>query len=100
MSSIPDISGVNGGAFGPMLPKNSTQVQNDTFGTTLNGFLKDVNSMIQEAGDTVQKMATGEVDDIHEVIVAAEKASVGLELVMEVRNRLMDSYQEIMRMQI
>ena len=70
------------------------------FNDTLNTFLKDVNNVITEAGDTVGKMVSGELTDIHQVMIAAEKASVGLELVVEIRNKLLESYREIMRMQI
>jgi len=97
MSTIKGIPGVNSNSITPL---NRQSKADGSFGSTLNGFLKDVNGLINEAGQTVQKMATGEVTDIHEVIIAAEKASVGLEMVIEVRNKLMESYKEIMRMQI
>lgn len=76
------------------------QKPEDSFKDTLGEYLNSVNSSIQEAGATASKMATGEVTDIHEVMIAAEKASVGLELVVEIRNKLLDSYREFMRMQV
>ena len=45
-------------------------------------------------------LATGQVTDVHEAIIAAEKARISLEILAEMRNKLVASYQEIMRMQI
>jgi flagellar hook-basal body complex protein FliE len=70
------------------------------FQDTLKDYLNDVNNLIKDANVSVDKMARGEVKDIHEVMVAVEKASVGLEMVVEIRNKLLESYREIMRMQI
>ncbi len=86
----------DGQTAGFPIPQNKTARNTDTF----KSFLNDVNNMIGESGDTVKKMVSGEVDDIHQVMIAAEKASVGLELVVEIRNKLLESYREIMRMQI
>jgi flagellar hook-basal body complex protein FliE len=71
-----------------------------SFKDTLGDYLKDVNGLIQEAGVTAEKMVTGEVNDIHEVIIAGQKASIALELVVEIRNKLLESYREFMRMQV
>ena len=70
------------------------------FAERLKKVLGDVNDLQLEAGELSAKFATGEVKDIHEVMVAAEKANISFELVMEVRNKLVEAYREIMRMQI
>ena len=46
------------------------------------------------------KLATGKIEDISQVTIAAEKASIALQLTMQVRNKVMDAYQEVMRMQV
>ena len=43
---------------------------------------------------------SGRTDNIHSVLIAAEKASISLQFIMEVRNKVIEAYQEIMRMQI
>jgi flagellar hook-basal body complex protein FliE len=47
----------------------------------------------------VKDYASGEMTDIHQVMIAAEEANLSFQLLMEVRNRLVESYREIMRMQ-
>lgn len=69
-------------------------------GKSFGDFLGEVNEMINDAGKSVKNVATGEVEDIHEVMVAVEKAGIGLELVLEIRNKLLESYREVMRMQM
>lgn len=78
--------------------KNS--VHDASFKQTLNTFLTDVNNLLNEAGDNVSDLAEGKAENIHDVMIAAEKASVGLELVVEIRNKLLEAYQEMMRMQV
>ena len=70
------------------------------FADRLKNVLGETNDLQLEAGELAEKFATGEIQDIHDVMVAAEKASVSFELVMEVRNKLIEAYREIMRMQI
>ncbi|RKY86908.1 flagellar hook-basal body complex protein FliE, partial [candidate division KSB1 bacterium] len=46
------------------------------------------------------KLLTGEIKDVHDVMVAVEKANTSFELMMEIRNKMLDAYREIMRMQV
>jgi flagellar hook-basal body complex protein FliE len=76
--------------------KETTQ----SFGDTLNQAINDVNALQNEAGKAVNRMVTGEATDLHEVMVAVEKARTSFDLLMEVRNKALDAYREIMRMQV
>jgi flagellar hook-basal body complex protein FliE len=62
--------------------------------------LGDVNQLQLDSGEAAQKFVSGEIDDVHDVMIAAEKASVSLELTLEVRNKLLEAYREIMRIQM
>ena len=62
--------------------------------------LSDINQLQLQSGEIAEKFASGEIEDVHDVMIAAEKASVGLELTIEVRNKLVEAYREIMRTQI
>jgi flagellar hook-basal body complex protein FliE len=73
---------------------------NAGFGETLTKAIADVNTLQAEAGKAVDKMVTGEATDLHEVMIAAEKARTSFDLLMEVRNKMLDAYREIMRMQV
>ena len=72
---------------------------NEMFQKTLNAYLKDVNNLIQDANTTVEKMAKGQVKDIREAMTAVEKTGIGLELVIEIRNKL-ESHGQITQTQI
>lgn len=76
---------------------DSTQA---SFGETLTRAISDVNTLQQEAGDAVKKMVAGEPVDIHDVMIAAEKARTSFDLLMEIRNKTIDMYRELMRMQV
>lgn len=70
------------------------------FASFFQNALREVNQLQFEAGEASKKLATGKVEDIAPVIIAAEKASVALQLTVQVRNRVIDAYNEIMRMQV
>ena len=71
-----------------------------SFKNTLIGMMNEVNALQQEAGETVQGVATGEVQDLHEAVIAMQKADVSFKFMMEVRNKLVEAYQDVMRMQL
>ena len=48
----------------------------------------------------LQRLATGESDSVHETMLALAKADLSLRVFMEVRNKVIDAYQEVMRMQM
>jgi len=83
----------------PKLPENTAQ-KNGNFGDVFNNLLKDMNTSIQDGGASVKNMVSGNVNDVHEVMIAMEKASVSLNLAVELRNRILDSYREVMRMTV
>lgn len=71
-----------------------------SFGETLQRAIADVNTLQSEAGKAVEKMVVGEAVDLHEVMIAVEKARTSFDLLMEIRNKTMEAYREIMRMQV
>lgn len=88
-----------------MLPPSTGDVapslRGDTsFSEMLKQTLGEVNQLQHEAGESIQRLATGEIQDVHQVMIAAEEATVAFELMMEIRNKLMEAYQEVMRTQI
>jgi len=69
------------------------------FGEFLAESLEKVDTLQQEADAAVTRAAQGD-GDIQEAMVAVEKADVAFKLMMEVRQKILDAYQEIMRMQV
>ncbi len=85
------------------------QIQNQTSGgekpsVDFAGMLSDavekVNSLQKNADQMANDFALGKISNIHDVIIEAEKASVALKLTTEVRNKIIEAYREIMRMQL
>lgn len=71
-----------------------------SFADTLKSAVNSVNELSHEANTQVQKLATGETKNIPEVMIASEKASVAFKLMLQVRNKIIDAYQEVMKMQV
>jgi len=71
-----------------------------SFAKQLNDALAEVNSMQVKADDMAAKLVLGEIDDIHQVTIAMEKAALSLQLAVQVRNKVVEAYQEIARMQV
>ena len=74
--------------------------KNQTFSATLKNAINSVDNLQKEADVMVQKLATGETKNIPEVLVSVEKAEIALKLMMQVRNKVIDAYQEVMKMQV
>ncbi len=71
-----------------------------SFGETLTRAMTDVNTLQAQAGDAVNRLISGEATDLHQVMIAVEKARTSFDLLMEIRNKAVDAYREIMRMQV
>lgn len=62
--------------------------------------LNEVNRLQKEADEGVQRLLTGETDGMAEVFAASNKAGIAFDMLMEVRNRLVDAYREIQQMRV
>ncbi len=71
-----------------------------SFQNLLGNFVQDVNDKQVAAGDAVNGLLSGKNVSLHQAMISMEEASVSFQLMVEVRNKLLDSYQELMRMQI
>jgi flagellar hook-basal body complex protein FliE len=81
--------------FGKTVQKNGTG-----FKDTINNYVSEVNDLQVKAGESIENFATGKVENVHEVMIAMSKAEVSFKFMMETRNKLVDAYKEIMRMQV
>lgn len=71
-----------------------------TFAAVLKESMENVNDLQRAADEKTRQLALGEVNDLSEVVVAASQAEISLKLFMEVRNKLVDAYQQIARMSV
>lgn len=68
-----------------------------SFEELLSSSMKRVNALQLESDDMVRRLATGDVEDISEVVLASSRAEVALKLFMELRNKFVDAYQQLSR---
>ncbi|WP_022851949.1 flagellar hook-basal body complex protein FliE [Limisalsivibrio acetivorans] len=79
---------------------NAEKTTDVDFSDLLKNALQDVNSAQVEADEAVQSVLNGETNDIHSTMIALQKADVSLKLMLEVRNKILEAYQEVMRTQL
>ena len=80
--------------------KTVQQEQGQSFSEMLKNSIGEVKSLQEEADLAVKDLAAGKRKDIHETMIALEKAEVSFQLMMQVRNKIIGAYEEIMRMQV
>ncbi len=76
------------------------EVKGRDFKTILLESLEEVNKLQQEADQGVQRLVTGETDNVAEVMHAVNKAGIAFDLLMEIRNKMTEAYREIQQMRI
>ena len=71
-----------------------------SFADTLTESLGKVNDLQKEADKAIEEFATGKTRNIHETMIAVNKADIAFRLTMQVRNKIVEAYQEVMRTQV
>ena len=82
------------------LEKMQPEPQTTGFGDVFKNALKEVSAAQNVSDKKTDQLLTGEVKDVHEVMIASQKASLSLQMTMQVRNKVVEAYQEVMRMQV
>lgn len=82
-------------------PSSPTQPgdSDGTFGATLKTAINQVEQIHTSAEQQVTDLLKGDRSDVHNVMIAVEKADVAFQLMMQVRNKIVSAYQEVSRMQ-
>ncbi len=84
----------------PLTPKADPASGGAGFGGALRSSLQQLDDLQAAAQQQSQLLATGEASDLTQVVLEVERASLAMQLASQVRNRAVDSYHEIFRMQI
>jgi flagellar hook-basal body complex protein FliE len=87
-----------GGAGG--LQPGAAPAGTQSFGKTLGSFVSEVDAQIKTSGNERNKVLTGETTNLHQAMIASQEASIGFTFMVELRNKLVESYQELMRSQV
>jgi len=80
-------------------PSSSPESRNG-FGDILSGAIGEVNQLHHEADQAVEALAAGRSADVHNTMIALQKADVSFQLLMQIRNKVVSAYETVMRMQI
>lgn len=70
------------------------------FQTWLEREMSELNTQLIDSDKALRKLAIGETNNIHQVMMTLEKAKLSFQLMMQVRNKALEAYQEVMRMQL
>lgn len=82
-----------------LIQKQKTNAEGESFVETLNKLIQDVSETHKESAKLAEDFIKGEPVELHEVMIAAEKAKTSFQLLIEIRNRFIDFYREVLRMQ-
>jgi flagellar hook-basal body complex protein FliE len=99
---------VNGNFFPPLIegvkPSQESQkspgVPREKFGDVLKNAIEDIDKLQKSADQAIVKLEKDNSGSLHEAIIALEKADISFRAMMQVRNKIVEAYQEIMRMQV
>jgi flagellar hook-basal body complex protein FliE len=92
------IQGLNTEFLFPSKTNKNNENSGISFQNTLKDLISNVNKQMNESDQLAQDFATGKNNNIHEVMIASEKAGISMRFLLQIRNKLLDAYQEIMRM--
>jgi len=99
--SVPNVSGIQAKGIQPIDATAFTdRVTAPGFADMFQKFVKGVDQKKKVSAKETQDLILGRSDNIHEAVVKSEEAKVAFNLMIEVRNKLVDSYKELMRMQV
>ncbi len=77
----------------------SDKTDGPSFQSVLGDLVREVNGLQQDASRSIEGLVTGETQNIHDVTTRMAEAGIAFDLMMEVRNKLLDAYQQIIQMQ-
>ncbi len=93
-----EINFADDNAFEASAPEGNSEAI--SFGKLLEKSLNDVNNTQLDADRAIKELVAGRNKNIHETMLAIEKADMSFKLAMQVRNKVIEAYKEIMRMQV
>ena len=94
------ISGISSSPLAAPAAAAAFASQPGEFRSILAGAINGIESLQDDAASAVQKFLTGENEELHTTVIATQKAELAFELGLQVRNKVVDAYQEIMKMQM
>lgn len=100
MDSISAITAIDQSSSAARTAMPTSGVAAPGFADAMERAFDAVNSDVSVAESSLQQLASGQAVEIHDVMIALEKARIGVQTVIQIRNRMVEVYQDLMRMQI
>jgi flagellar hook-basal body complex protein FliE len=96
-----NIQGIHPGIVPPVPAALPSATAGSTgFSSVLKGALESVESTRDASQQTIERFLSGEGGELHETILAAQRAELSFEMLLQVKNKVVQAYQEVMRMQL
>src|SRR3989338_2303763 len=92
-------SKIEGGSVN-LIDEANPSVKGQSFGDFLKDSIGQVNALQNDANVEMEKIASGDSRNLHETLLAVEKADIALKTMNQIRSKVIDAYKEIMRMQV
>ncbi len=70
------------------------------FGNVLTQAMQEIDHLQNESHREIEKVLGGDITDVHSAMIAMQKADLSFQMMMQIRNKLVEAYHEIMRMQV
>lgn len=80
--------------------QSTSSAAQPSFADTLKDAVGTVNQLQIDSDKKMQELATGKTTNIPEVMMAAEKADIAMRMMVQMRNKMIEAYQEVMKMQV
>jgi len=100
MTAINPSARVDAAWISSQKPSQPSETSDKSFADILKTSVSEVDRLQHETDGAIQDLVSGKEKNVHDVMVAMEKASLSLELLVQVRNKVIAAYDEIKRMQI
>jgi flagellar hook-basal body complex protein FliE len=97
LNSLQSVPGVSPGSSGQVTQGTT---RSNEFSNVIKKVVSEANQNLSAADKSIQDLASGKSDNMQDVVMSMAKADLSFRFVLELRNKLMDAYQEIMRMQV
>ena len=89
-----------GADLGVKTAQHASPSAGQSFGNVLKESMSEVNNLQLDADKSIEALVSGENKDIHGTMIALSKADLAFRMTVQVRNKVLDAYQEVMRMQV
>ncbi|TCS37720.1 flagellar hook-basal body complex protein FliE [Paucimonas lemoignei] len=98
--SIPAIEFIPAGISLEQLAQAGQQAVNQPFSNWLQNQVTELNGVIAKSDELATRLATGDTENLHQIMIGMEEAKLAFQLAVQVRNRVIEAYQDVLRMQM